>query len=88
MKNKFKLMLKNQKQIQSSSQFKKESIHQKIEQSKLLIDTPIIKVILTNDGVKMNINKEVMISYAKEHKIYNLNRKQEDLSNKVTNNQL
>ena len=48
----------------------------------------MIKVILTNDMVKMNINKEVMISYVKEHKIYNLNRKQEDLSNKETNNQL
>ena len=81
-------MKKKQKQIRSSSQFKKKSIQQKNEQSKLFIDTPIIKVILTNDRVKMNRNKEVMISYAEEHKIYNLNRKQEDLSNKVTNNQL
>ena len=79
-------MKKKQKQIQSSSQLKKNSIQQKRELSKLLIDTPIIKVILTNDRVKMNINKEVMISYAKEHKIFNQNRKQEDLSNKATNN--
>ena len=81
-------MKKKKKQIWSSSQFKKKSIQHKREQSKLLIDRPIIKVILANDKVKMNINKEVMISYAEEHKIYNLNKKHEDLSNKVTNNQL
>ena len=36
---------------------------------------PIRKSILTNDRVKMNINREVMISDAKKHKIYNLNKK-------------
>ena len=66
---------KKKKKIQSSSQFKKMSIQQKSEQSKLRIDAPIIKVILTNDGVKMNTNKGVMILENKEHKIYNLNIK-------------
>ena len=50
-------------QIQSSSQFKRKSIQQKNKQQKLLIDTPIINFILTNDGVKMNIHKRVMFSY-------------------------
>ena len=49
---------------------------------------PNYKSILTNDRVKMNINKGVINSEVKEHKIYNLSKKREYLSNKMINNNL
>ena len=36
---------------------KKNSIHMKNKQQELLIDTPIINIILTNNGVKMNTQR-------------------------------
>ena len=75
-------------QIWSPSQLETKSIQQKNKQQELLIDTQITESILTNNRVKMNINKGVIISKAKEQKIDNLSRKQEDLSNKAINNHL
>ena len=45
------------------------------KQQKLLINTQTIKIILTNDRVKMNINGGVMISEEKKNKMNKLNKK-------------
>ena len=50
---------------------------------KLLIDTPIINVILTNDRVKMNIHKRVMLLDKQEHQINILRNKQEEPPHKA-----
>ena len=73
------------KQIQVKEQ---EATPVKKKQQKLFIDTQTIKIILTNDRVKMNINEGVMISEEKEHKMDKLNIKQEIPSNKAINKQL
>ena len=54
------------KQIQVKEQ---EAAQVKNKQQKILIDTQTIKIILTNDRVKMNINRGVMISEEKEQKM-------------------
>ena len=70
-------------QIQSPSQFKKKSIQQKNKQQKLLINTPIINVILTNDMDKMNIHIKVMLLVKQEHQINILSNKQEEPPHKA-----
>ena len=65
---KFKLRKKKQIQIRSPSQFRRKSIQQKNKQQEVLIDTQITKSILTNDRVKMNINRAVMIAKEKNTK--------------------
>ena len=72
------------KQIQVKEQ---EATPIKIKQQKLFIDTQTIKIILTNNGVKININEGVMILEEKEHKMNKLSRKREIPSNKAINQQ-
>ena len=52
----------------------KKSIQQKNKQQELLIDSRITKCILTNDKVKMNINRGDMISEEKEQKLKKLSK--------------